>query len=67
MNGLAVVAPRTRGRALFFRQLPELAIDVRPFPQAMERQEILATRSPQLIARQRPFQLVIEIPQIEQS
>jgi hypothetical protein len=48
-------------------QLLQLAMDVQPLPHAVERQEVLAARFPQLVAGQLGPQFVVEIPQFQKG
>ena len=60
--------PKGRGEILeagLTGQLHQFAMNVEPFPNAIERQEVLPAGLAKLTARELRFQLVIEVPELQ--
>ncbi len=67
MDRVVIIVPRSQRAAAVLTEHPQLTIDVRPFAQPIEGQEVLSAGFPQLTARQRLFQVMIEIPQLQDA
>ncbi len=46
-------------------EVQELQVDVGPFPHAVVGEEVLPARLLKLVARELPFELVVEVPELE--